>query len=107
MPAGNRRLTATPGVNHTPRKPVESPLNFLSLGNFNVIDAVDVFPQLAEYPYKGEGDSRAHVGAIVPIRNDTNGFTGLQLLSAPHQTGKYTVQGFTTNQISKLKFTTH
>jgi len=67
-------------------------------GNFTVIDAVDVFPQLVQYPYN---DGRKSVGAIIPIGNDASGFSGFQLLPEAGQKGKFLVQEFKANQVDR------
>ena len=70
-------------------------------GNFSVVDGVDVFPQLAAYPYRDRQDYRSDVGAIIPISNDSRGFVGLQLLSEPDQKGKYLVQKFSSSPLTQ------
>jgi hypothetical protein len=71
-------------------------------GNFTVVDAVDVFPQLVVRPYSSQQDNRPEVGLIIPLRDDAGGFTGLQLLPAPGNTGQFTIQEFSTNQMTNL-----
>jgi hypothetical protein len=71
-------------------------------GNFKVVDALDVFPQLSTAPYTFQNklDNRLAVGYIIPISNGVGGFTGLQLIPAPNNTGIFTVQKFTSAQIT-------
>ncbi len=42
------------------------------------------------------------LGAVMPISDDGNIFSGLQLLSAANQTGEYSVQAFTSASLSSL-----
>jgi hypothetical protein len=70
------------------------------LGNFKTVEGADVFPQISSIPYANQKDYRADVGAIIPVSNTASGFVGLQLLSEPNQAGKYTVQKFTSEQLT-------
>ena len=73
-------------------------------GNFTAIDGVKALPQLAQFPYaESAAIPKPEVGAIFPIKYENGVFTGLQLFSAPNQTGGYTALEFTTNQMSNLK----
>lgn len=70
------------------------------VGNFSVIDANDLFPELRQAPYSGRGDLRTHVGAIFPVSNGVEGFHGLQLISAADMTGPYGVREFIAPQLT-------
>lgn len=73
-------------------------------GNFTAIDGVKALPQLAQFPYVDSAAvPKPEVGAIFPIKYENGVFTGLQLFSAPNQTGGYTALEFTTSQMSNLK----
>ena len=66
-------------------------------GSFNIIDGKDMFPQLV---------SENQIGAIIPLSNNGNHFTGINFIrQGSVHSGSYVAQKFTTGQIKKLSTT--
>jgi hypothetical protein len=70
-------------------------------GNFNPLDAKNIFPELIAYPYKDKNHI-SEFGLIVPITNTATNFSGLQILPAPYNTGIFKVQNFSSDSLYNI-----
>jgi hypothetical protein len=81
-------------------------------GKFKTIDAADAMPQLSQTAssiYKRPwADSRMESGAIIPLKNDSAGFIGLQLVRlystvSGVKNPRLIVQKFSSSQVKNIK----